>query len=888
MTRESERPLVPLLGLFLLSGAVGLLYEVLWMRRLTLVFGATQLAISTVLAGFMLGLAGGAAIGGRLADRRDDPLRLYGLLELGIGLYALAFPWLLQVATAVYAAAFDAQTVNYWGSQGARLLLTGGLLLPPTAAMGATLPLLLRFVSGQLSRVGVRAGLLYGSNTLGAVIGTWATGFVLLPALGVRGTEVLAAWANVGVGVVALVAHRAWRAQGHDASVVDDRAERAEEDALLDLTPDPDLQGKRGEVAARLVVVALALSGASTMIFEVAWSRFLALILGSSVYAFTLMLVAFLVGTAGGSLAASAWLGKPGRRPLRGLVFVLAGAALAAFGTNHLFRFLPYWYVDLYALFGGADSLVFVSSGLLAGLVMTPATLCLGATFPLGARVVARRAEGVGRDVGGLYVANTLGAVVGALSAGFLLIPLRGIQETLLWASMLDLALAAVVLSRWVGPRLPMAAGLAAAAAFVALARPPWDPLLMSAGTYKYVSELSEYSHEAVRNHAISDFELLFYAEGHTSVVTVARSLGSGNIWLANNGKVDASSQSDMRTQVMLARLPFLVRPDSESALVVGLASGVTAGSALLEPGLKRVDVLEIEPAVIPASRYFDEHNNRPLDDPRVQVIANDARNHLVLSRGESYDVVINEPSNPWISGVSNLFTREYLELGRSRLSTDGIWVQWIQTYGMGAEDLKSLLRTVCDVFDHVVLFASLEDSDLLLLGSRSPFLRSGPADLLLPAGDPRQLDLERVGVADPYDLLSYVVLDRDGLMELAGDAPPNTDDNVRIEFNAPLHLHYDTTESNGRMLYEAMTGPWAVYDERVEDPVTRRGFLLGLAGAYEKREDWMHAAHHYELALAESPGDPEILARVETLRAKVAADLEQLADDRKTRPSRR
>jgi spermidine synthase len=471
-----------------------------------------------------------------------------------------------------------------------------------------------------------------------------------------------------------------------------------------------------------------------------------------------------------------------------------------------------------------------------------------------------------------VYTASTLGAVVGSLLAGFVLIPTIGIQDAIRVAILLQLGAAAAVALTLAAPRARrlgagLAGGLAAGVVFVA---PPWDPLLMSAGMYKYVSDLSEISHEAVREFAVSDYELLFYKEGRTSVVTVARSIATGNIWLANNGKVDASSMLDMPTQVLLARLPFLVRPDAKSTLVVGLASGVTAGSVAKEPGLERIDVLEIEPAVIEASHFFDAVNGRPLDDPRVLAIANDARNHLVLT-DVPYDVIINEPSNPWITGVSNLFTREYLELGKSRMTPGGVFVQWAQIYGMGTDDLRSLLATFADAFPHILLVTTVTDADLILLGSDEPItpdLDVIRSRLEIPA---IRDDLARIGVHEPHDVLPLLLLDRASILEVAGDAPLNTDDNVRIEFSAPLHLHYNTQDRNSEILLAAGKGAWPLYRDGFEDAGRAADFLTALGEALERRELWVRAAIAYRDALQLRPNRTELRDRVARIRALLA-----------------
>jgi spermidine synthase len=874
-----QRPLLPLLALFLLSGATGLLYEVLWMRRLTLVFGATQLAIATVLSAFMLGLALGAAAAGRLVDRQRNLLRTYGLIELFIGGYALLFPALVAVATRVYASIFEADTVHFWTSQLAHLVLMGSLLLLPTAAMGATLPILVRFVTTRMSGLGTRAGLLYAANTAGAVLGTWATGFILLPALGVTASERLAAATNLAIGLCAIAWGAAVARRGGLAAVQDDREEARDQEALLDIEPDPD---RADPVAAqrlrRMVPWIMAVSGAATMIYEVAWSRFLTLILGSSVYAFTIMLVAFLAGTAGGAFFGSGRVDRPGVRPARWIAGALAAAGVAAFATNHLFPMMPFWYVDLFAAFRGADGLFTFAEAALALLIMAPATFCIGLLFPFAAKVVATSPGAVARDVARLYVWNTLGAVVGSLAAGFLLIPLAGIQRTILLGITLDLLLAAAVvglLSLAVPVRRGLLAGAGAAVLVALLVRPPWNPLLMSAGMYQYVSDLSEYTHEAVRNFALSDFEVLFYEEGTTSVVTVARSVGSGNLWLANNGKVDASTKDDLPTQVLLGHLPFLFRPDAREVLVVGQASGITAGSVTHNRLLERIDILEIEPAVIEASHFFDQVNGRPLDDPRVLCIPNDARNHLVLV-DEPYDVIINEPSNPWITGVSNLFTEEFLELGKSRLTDGGIFVQWTQIYGMGGDDLRSLLATFSAVFPHVVLLSTIEEADVILLGSDQP-LRAMPEHVLEALKDPAvRADLERIGVRDPFDLLTFVLMGRDAVLGVADGAPLNTDDNVRIEFNAPRYLHRRTSEDNFELLLTASTGPAPLYRGAFADRAAHRAFLFQLGEAFERRDMWLKAALSYKEALELDPRDQDARRRLEMISHLLGEILEQ------------
>jgi spermidine synthase len=403
---------------------------------------------------------------------------------------------------------------------------------------------------------------------------------------------------------------------------------------------------------------------------------------------------------------------------------------------------------------------------------------------------------------------------------------------------------------------------------------PPWEPMMITSGMYHYVSEipLDERNEEGVRAYAVEPYEMLFYEEGLSSVVTVARARRSNNMWLANMGKIDASTRVDMPTQVLVAQLPFMFRPEAQDVVVVGLASGITAGSAALQPGPSIIEVAELEPAIERASRLFDEHNNRPLDDTRVRLIKNDGRNHILLQPPGRYDIVINEPSNPWISGVSNLFTREFWEMGKTKLKPGGVWAQWIQTYSMGPEDLKSLLRTFATVFPHVQLFSTIEEADLVLVGSESPLeLTYGKAEKLVLGHAPVGMDLRQVDCGLPADILARWQLDERSILAFTSDVEFNTDDNMRIEYSAPLYLHKDTSEANLRnLLHEggaATAVPWS--------SVSGHEQLLALAEAYGRRSDWTRGLMVLKRAEELSPGDPRVAELFTSYQQKLAQELD-------------
>jgi len=394
---------------------------------------------------------------------------------------------------------------------------------------------------------------------------------------------------------------------------------------------------------------------------------------------------------------------------------------------------------------------------------------------------------------------------------------------------------------------------------------PPWDPLLMTSGVYKYASTLTAPTRKSLMAFAVDDYALLYYDEGLSTVVTVAQSKGTGNIWLANNGKVDASTTIDMPTQLLVSHLPFLFAEEPRQVLVIGLASAVTLGAVTQHEELTRIEVVELEPSIVEASHFFDDYNHRPLQDPRVRLFANDGRNHLMLAPQGSYDIVVSEPSNPWLTGVSNLFTREFFEMGRARLAPGGVWSQWVQLYGMDAEDLSSLLATFVDVFPYALLFATIEDADLVMVGSNEPLeLDLERAGHLLEDNEGVRQELRLIGIEEGADLLTFYQLDRDAILEITEGVGLNTDDNMRIEYSAPLNLHRETAETNFLILLPKSE---AVAVEGVEDN-------LALSKAYARRMEWVRALICLQRVTELQPEHAEALDLTESYRAELLEEL--------------
>ena len=791
-----ERAIRWLIPLFLASGATSLVYQTIWERQLHLIFGTSQVAVSTVLAAFMTGLALGGFGGARWADRIARPIRAYAILEALIGLYALAFPWLVDLVKPVYMGFFHAVDPSPAAFATFQFALLGMMLLPPTFCMGMTLPLLSRFATTTSTESGARIGRLYGANTIGAVMGTGLAGFYLLPTIGLAMTTAATAAANVLLCVAALALSR---------SVDSLRAQPAETGS-----GSPDA----GWSISTLGVVAM-LAGFASLLYEVAWFRLMALILGASAYAFSVMLFSFLFGIGTGG-----WLGGPladrlyarggVKRVLMGLAILQGGIASLTWGAMYFYKELPWLFVVIYDTMSASSLLLWAGKLLLAMMVMVPPAILMGMAFPLLVRAAAGEALALGKPVGRLYGWNTVGAIMGAGLGGLLFLPWIFVQGTVLLAITVNVFLAALLYVRAAehDPHriVKGAIGGLSLAALLHLSAAPWNPLQMTAGTYKYVYNMDVRTRDAVYKSTVAPYELLYYAEGLSSVVTVAKNKKTGDVWLANNGKIDASSKADMPTQILVSHMPYFYRPDAERVMMLGLAAGYSAGAAALHTSPTVIDLVEIEERIIEASHFFDEWNHQPLDDPRMVMRVNDARNHLNLTPDGHYDLIIAEPSNPWLTGVSNLFTREYFEMGKRKLAPDGIWSQWIQIYGMDTGDLRSLLGTFSDTYPHVHLYSTISDADLVLVGSEQPLdMNLAKFQAQINANPKLKSSLMEIGIDSATDILARYRLDRPRLQELASDVVRNTDDNMRVEYSAPLNLYTWTGDENVLMLNESV-----------------------------------------------------------------------------------
>ena len=773
---------------FFLSGLGSLVLEVVWTRQLRLVFGSTTLAASTILVAYMLGLGIGGLLGGLVARRVRRGVRLYGWLEIAIGVYALAVPlvfaWFPELNRAwLY-------TLGFWPAALTRFALALAVLLVPTILMGATLPIMVATLVREDPRVGRSTGLLYGLNTLGAVAGVFVATFVLFPLLGLSGTILFGAGLDVAVGLVALLVLERLMPERPSWEV-------SPADALAHATIPVRFAERATPATMRVLLAAYALVGFTALVYEVAWTRALATVLGSSIYAFAAMLGAFLTGIALGSLLIRRRVDAT-RRPLVLLASGVAALGVLALATTLLLPRLPDVFLGFLERNGLEPGPIAVLQIGLCMLVMLPPTLVLGALFPLLTRIVAEHAPDPGSAVGRVYFANTVGSATGAFSAGFVLIPQLGLRTTLALAAAVNFTTAAAVLLRvpWQRPATrALAAAPLAAALLILLFPPPLDRAALTRGVFSRPDSHLSFGVEYRPLEGVQEDALLFYRDGLNTTVTVERK--SGLIALKVNGKTDASTSLDMSTQVLLGELPLLFGPEAKKVLVIGFASGVTVGSVASHAEVERIDAVEIEPGIVEASRFFDEVNGKPLEDPRVRMILDDGRTYLSGTR-EKYDVIISEPSNPWMSGVSNLFTREFFQAARGALTDGGRLLQWIHLYAMEPSAFQSILAALRSEFRHVYAFAySRGHADLLLLATNRPLAR-GELPRWDELAEPVRADLRRIGIHSTEDLWTLLVLAPDDVDALAAAAPVvNSDDNLFIELGAPWMLYEETVEAN-------------------------------------------------------------------------------------------
>ncbi|MDX1952126.1 MAG: fused MFS/spermidine synthase [Verrucomicrobiota bacterium] len=759
--------------LFFCSGATALVYEVLWSKYLALMFGSTIQAQTVILAVFMGGLAVGNRLFGKVADKLRDPLAVYGYLEGIIGLYGFFFAKIHSVADFLFVWAGSSIVENGSLLLGLKMVISILLLAIPTILMGGTLPLIAAWLKrrdAEASRVSAR---FYAVNSLGAVTGAALAGFVMVTSFGMVASLQLTGMLNVLIALAAIVIAR--------RSVFDLRAP----------TPAPVSPPERASGVATLPVMNLsllvALTGGISMGMEVLASRTIGLIVGGSLQAFALVLISFILGIGLGSIFVStkmaSWIA-----PVRLIFgFLFGAAALLMIFIDNIEQWVIFYSQTRFALASNSSGyvlhqlLIIFLSIIILGI---PAAL-LGSVLPLSIRVAGNDSEKLGDLVGKLLTWNTLGAVVGVLVTGFILMPVFGIRSAIAILALMMCGSALFLALRSQFQKGAIAAGILAGILcylLVGSGSQKWKQIVGS-GIFRLRS--APLSSDMIRDRG-QRVKLLFYRDAADATVSVetgtAESYGDQRV-LRINGKADASTQGDLSTQYLLGHLPFFARPDSKEVFILGFGSGITAGAVLGHP-IDRVTIAENCRPVLEAARFFERWNRGVLTNSRTRIFREDARTILKLSP-DKYDIIISEPSNPWVAGIGSVFSKEFYEIASNRLKDGGVMAQWFHIYEMHDGIVSLVIRTFSSVFPHVEIWDT-EDGDIVLLGSHKPW-ETGPAQYqkVYERNRPR-LDLEEIGLKTPLSVWARQIASQNTAYAIPGNGPIQTDEFPVLEYSAP------------------------------------------------------------------------------------------------------
>ena len=751
-----------ILTLFFFSGACGLVYQIVWVRMLTHVFGTTAVAVGVVLAAFMSGLALGSWLLGKVADRNANSLRFYALLEIGIGLAALAVHFLLARITPAYLALYEISGHSEAMLAASRFVLAFGLVMIPTFLMGATLPVLARFVVRRLSAAGADLSTLYAINTVGAVTGVMASGFYLIGTFGIHVTVYVAVVGNLGLGLIAWAASR--RVNPVPATAV----------PLPDARPAPNGEALSPGTHA-LLLFALGVSGLTSFAYEIYWTRSLVFLLGNSTYALTTMLTAFITGIALGGYLARLFVDRVvDRVALFGWIQVLI-AVSSAVALPVLFAFLGPQAIRgfLSEATGNIGLLTVARFGIALLVMLVPATL-IGATFPLVGRVGIVDLQHTGRRVGLIYASNTLGNVAGALLPGFVLLNWLGIQRGILLMAALNACIGFTFLAlRLAGARrLRWAVPAAAVGALLVLAHVPLD--------FHFPSENESPTHLT-----------LFYQDGPSATTKVTLDPVTGEKVMAIDGIVIGGNTFTEYKQLLLAHLPKLLLDDVSTELSIGLGSGILAGESIRHARVQTITCVEIEPSVVTGAVFFTNENHRVLSDPRARVVIDDVANYLRTTNDRYRVISADEKTSLDFASNGFSYSREYYKLLRQRLAPGGMLIQWMPA-NLPPSQYTMVLKTFADSFPHMLMgffMPALKASgyNTILIGSNEKIvLDSTRIERVMRSEHEALAGLARYGLTTPEAVLTQFVTDGEHIRHVLRDVPENTLVHPRYEFFSP------------------------------------------------------------------------------------------------------
>lgn len=751
--------------LFTLSGFCALIYELLWTKHLSLTFGTTMVAVSAVAATFMGGLAIGSYLLGRYADRQTNLLRIYAALEVGIAICALLFPFALQLVGKIHISLHQPFPDQHLPLFLLHVFFAAILLLPPTACMGGTFPLMCRFFAQEHSRGQI--GRLYALNTFGATAGAFLAGYLFIPVLGLSTTNHLAVGLNLAIAAASYLLAR-----------------RMGGSTVAEAPSSPRFGYVISAKQHRPTLIAIGLIGFFSLAYEILWTRVLLLFLGNTTYAFSLMLSAYLIGIAlGGALYARKMPVDGNEKKVFVTLALLMGLAILV--TTPFYDQLAFAFQAAHDLSGERWWLLTLLSFGIVFIVMCVPTVLSGALLPAAVAMMNTGKAHTGQGVGLVVLYNTVGAVLGSLVAGFFLIPAMGLLNSFRLLAALNLLLALVLVLKFrpggrflIGVPAAVTIGLLLAAAPFA-----WQPELMNSGVYIYAAK---YRQMGGLRKILGGERIVEVIEGRDTTVAVHESLDGHLRFFTVNGKTDGSNSSDMATQILVGHLPMLLHPQPAQTLVIGLGTGITLRGLSAHP-TEQIDCVEISPEVVEAEAWFREDNGHALTDPKINLLIEDGRN-LLLTSDKKYDVIISEPSNPWQTGNANLFTREFYALAASRLHANGLLCQWLGLYDITPDNLRIAVNTFLQSFPKALIFKS--GADLIMVGGQREMLFDYQQLRRRLAIPEIGAVFAGIGIQTPGDLVAkHYLYSEEPLLRLAAGAPLNTDDRPILEFSARYNL---------------------------------------------------------------------------------------------------
>ncbi|MFQ5559637.1 MAG: fused MFS/spermidine synthase, partial [Nitrospinota bacterium] len=835
------------LVLFFGSGMTGLIYQVLWTKLLTLTFGVTFLAVSTVLTTFFGGLALGSFLGGRWIDKHGIGLKWYGLAELGIGLYALLFLQLLDLNNSVYVEIARMLPMSFSVLSILKFLLAAVLLILPTTLMGTTLPVLSKTLAHSRPSFAKDVGGLYTINTIGAVFGALATTFFLIPGIGINATIYLVGGVNIALGLIALILNRSYKEDSVNIEYND-----TPETKIPLPQPDPSF--------FKYIVWLFAISGYTALVYEVIWTRILGFILTGTIFAFTIVLATFLFGIAAGSFVFSRFLDKI--RNLGTLITTLAVVEILIGITSvallNVFEAMPrfdfYSKIDSTPAWGEFIYLNFFT----CFIALSPPAFLFGATFPLVCKIYNRSWRDVGTNIGDIYSVNTVGGILGSFTGGFILIPFVGMQNSVVFMGLINIGLGAVLLYRSPFLQKKKRTGyllLTASASLVLFLSIPGN---MPKALHQSFLHMKE--------------SILYYKEGPTATVMIAKREGrdyftsNKRLWV-NGNMATAAFYEGLQINRFQGVLPMVLHPDPKDVVVVCFGSGTTFGT-LSQFDVHQVDNVEISRSVIGGAHNFKNENRDVLNNPVSNIIIDDGRSYLEVTE-KKYDVMTMEPMHPSLAGVVNLYTKRYYELLKSHLKKDGLVSQWIPLYSLSVEDVRMMVKTFQSVFPHVTVWFAAED--IFMVGSPEKRVQVD-YDRLVQRISKQNIKslLREIDLDDPQEFLNTYIMNEEQVRRYTDGAKVLTDNWPVIEYTGPKSLNHNTVSPNIAefVKFKEKITPVLILDGKYDraslekaielNMFTSRNYMIGKA--YLSAQNIPKAIPYLKQALKVNPADSRSL----------------------------